>query len=718
MHRGRATRLARCAGQWAWGIANLAAACAPALAQDSPAQGPANRDDAAQAQLGANEAHTLPMTKSVISRGALDKENPQDGYEALKSVAGVTSASAKGTISDNLNIRGIQLDTYSSYRLNGGVSLVNIIAIPSENKERIEALKGANALMFGIASPAGIVNLVTKRATARDISSLALSANAFGQYGGHIDLGRRFGDGKQLGLRVNLAAAHLETGVDGGKGHSQFASVAADWEVTKGLSFKLDLERYSRDVIEQSQVQQIRPVNGVIAVPQVPDATRLLSGPWAHYRPAIDNLQLRADYALSPAWGLLAEAGRSRGERSRFISRINAYSVDTGEGINNITVVQDQRYINTYAKAELAGRFALAGLGHSLTLGLMSAKRDANTPSVTTVRLAQNIYNPRPLPEPVPPNTPITYAPQTAKNLGLYVYDTLAIGQQWKLLAGLRRTHYEAANTLTNTLTNALTNPQPSIQPGGPAAAPSVTTTATHKLSPALGATFQFTPALSVYASFMKGLEETGTAPVGTVNQLNFLPPEEATQKEIGLRAALTPGLLATAAYFDITRANAVTDVKSNVFLIDGTTQFQGLEATLNAELGAWALNLGGLLMKAQQRSLLDLTINGLTPENTPRFSGSASLVYRPAALPGWSVTAGASYGGSRFINPQNQGRIPATTVFSAGLGCAAQILGRKGSLQLNIDNLGNKAYWNSASGGAYGVGMVRNLKLSAKVDL
>ncbi|MEG1680872.1 MAG: TonB-dependent receptor plug domain-containing protein, partial [Stenotrophomonas sp.] len=144
---------------------------------------------------------SLPMTKNVISRDALDKENPQDGYEALKSVAGVSNASAKGTVSDNLNIRGIQLDTYSSYRLNGGVALVNIIAIPSENKERIEALKGANALMYGLASPAGIVNLVTKQATAKDVTTLGVSANSFGGYGANVDLGRRFGADKKIGLR-------------------------------------------------------------------------------------------------------------------------------------------------------------------------------------------------------------------------------------------------------------------------------------------------------------------------------------------------------------------------------------------------------------------------------------------------------------------------------------------------------------------------------------
>ena len=639
---------------------------------------------------------SLPMTKNVISRDALDKENPQDGYEALKSVAGVSNASAKGTVSDNLNIRGIQLDTYSSYRLNGGVALVNIIAIPSENKERIEALKGANALMYGLASPAGIVNLVTKQATAKDVTTLGVSANSFGGYGANVDLGRRFGADKQFGLRVNLSGAHLESGVRGGDGHGQFGSVSADWVVNSSLKLKFDYERYSRDVIEQSQIQQLKPVNGVIPIPHVPDPRQLLSGPWAHYRPKMENLQFRADYAVNRDWNVLAEAGRSVGERSRFISRINGYNVDTGEGVSNVTFVRNQKYTNTYAKTELQGRFATAALNHSLTLGVMFAEREANTPSVTTIKVPQNIYNPRTLVEPVPPGTPITYSPQVAKNVGIYFYDTVSIGQQWKVLFGVRRTAYDASNTIKA----------------------EVVETSTSKMSPAVGAIYQITPATSLYASYMKGLEETGTAPVGTVNQLSFLPPAEATQKEVGVRSMLAPGWFVTAAYFDIVRANAVINPGSNTYLIDGTTHYQGLEATLNADLNRqWTVNVGGQLMKAEQNSQFDKTIQGLTPENTPKLSGNVGVVYRPAALVGLSLSAGASYNAKRYINPQNQGAIPAVTVFSAGAGYSTKIGGRKTTFQMNIDNLTNKRYWNSASGGAYGIGMARGVKFSAKTE-
>ena len=81
-----------------------------------------------------------------------------------------------------------------------------VITSPTENKERVETLKGANALMFGVASPAGIINFVTKRAGPRDIMAFGLAGNSFCQYGGSMDVGRRFGVEKQFGVRVNAAA--------------------------------------------------------------------------------------------------------------------------------------------------------------------------------------------------------------------------------------------------------------------------------------------------------------------------------------------------------------------------------------------------------------------------------------------------------------------------------------------------------------------------------
>jgi iron complex outermembrane receptor protein len=672
-----------------FGAAGMVALAPLAGAQEYGAQ------DKAAPDVTVNSGGELPMTKNVISRSALEQQNPQDSFEALRNVAGVTSANSRGTISDNINIRGIPLSFSTSYRLNGGLPIANILSIPMENKERIEALKGANALMYGVASPAGIVNVVTKRATDKEVSTVGVNANSFGGYGTNVDLGRKFGEEKQFGLRVNMAQSHLETGVKGGDGEARMAAVAADWKATSRLGFKLDVEKYSRDVVEQSTLFQLKPVNGVIAVPRVPDPTRLLSGPWAVYRPETENILLRADYLVTDDWKLVAEAGKSNTARDRFISRISNYNVDTGQGTSNITIVQDQRYVNKYAKAEMLGKFATGPFKHYLTVGVMSNERDANVPSTTTVSVAQNIYNPVPLAAPGPAK-PLTYQPQISKDTGVYAYDTASLGQ-WHFLAGLRYTNYDADNTLASGLHSV---------------------TKTKVSSPAFGVIYNLDSKTSLYASYMKGLEETGIAPVGTVNQFQILPPASATQSELGIRTTAIKGVNASVAYFDITRGNTVTDTVSNMYVIDGTTKYQGLEATVSAEINPQlTLNSAAQFMHAVQNSVFDKSINGLAPENTPKVSGNLSMAYRPKEWAGVTLTAGANFTGRRAINPQNQGFIPGVTLFNAGIGYVTKVGGHRTALNLNIDNLADKRYWSSAGGGAYGVGMVRSVKMSAKID-
>lgn len=642
----------------------------------------------------AADVGSLPMTKSVVS--SQDMEDTQEGYaEAVKNVAGVTSNNARGTANDSIRIRGIQLNLFTSYRLNGGLPTAGVISSPTENKERIEALKGANALMFGIASPGGIINLITKRAGEKDVTAATLSGNSFGQIGTSVDVGRRFGDEKQFGMRANASVTHYENGVHGASGRGQFASLAADWRVNRDLTLKIDYENYTRDVVEQALIAVLKPVNGVIQVPAVPDPTRLLSGPWALYTPRTENIQLRADYKLSRNWNLMLEASQSSSSRSRFTTRIRDYNVTTGDGRVDTTIIRDQRYVNKFARAEIDGRFSTGSFKHDLTIGIASSERNANQPSVVTVTGFQNIFNPVRLPAPTMPTQSPTYMPQNSKDLGVYAYDAIQLNRQWKLLAGLRETFYEAKN----------------------ATAGGIVTNKSRVMSPALGMLYDVFTHTTLYASYMKGLEETGSAPVGAVNQFQILPPASAQQIEIGMRNNFG-NINTSVAYFDISRANAVTDPVSNVFLIDGTNKFQGIEATAGIDFNRhWSLNAAGQYLKAEQNPNLNQALRGLVPENTPKLTGNITLTHKPASIVGLSLNTGVSYISSRFVNVLNQAEIPAVALFNAGASYATSIAGRKTSFQFSIDNLTNKRYWNSVSSGTYGAGMERSLRFNSKVE-
>ncbi|WP_208047142.1 hypothetical protein, partial [Yersinia pestis] len=61
----------------------------------------------------------------------------------------------------------------------------------------------------------GSVNIVTKRADDAPLTRFTTEYASDSRWGGHLDLGRRFGDQNQYGLRVNGAFRGGQPRIDG-----------------------------------------------------------------------------------------------------------------------------------------------------------------------------------------------------------------------------------------------------------------------------------------------------------------------------------------------------------------------------------------------------------------------------------------------------------------------------------------------------------------------
>src|SRR4051812_1997397 len=519
----------------------------------------------------------LPTTRQVVSGKALS-ENEQEGYaEAIKNVAGVAPANSKGSANDSVYIRGIKLNLFSNYRLNGGLPIAGVITMPIENKARLETLKGANALQFGVASPAGIVNMIPKRAGDRDVLSVSGAGSSFGQVGGTVDVGHRFGDDKQLGVRINASATKLENGIRGIDGDGEFASVGTDYRASDRLTLQADFEYYRKHVPEQAGISLLDPVKGVVPITGVPDPRDLLSGTWAMYDPETVNAQLRADYLVAESVKVVAEAGRSYSERSRFTTRIGNYNPDTGAGgVVRVSTVS-QNYRNSFGMLELQSRFSTWKLGHEMTFGGSVTDRRAETPEnrkEVVLPQKQNIYDPTVLDAPVFTGAPTSLPLNISRDGGVYVYDTVSFHPRVpRLLLGLRYTQDYENNGKAN----------------DPVSCPRCGPTTTWVALPAVGAMWDIIPGLTLFGSYMEGLEAGGTAPANAFNANEILPSAVSKQKEVGVRTTYFRAVQASLSLFDIDRANAVTDPSANAycgghalcFVNSGEINYKGLEATV-----------------------------------------------------------------------------------------------------------------------------------------
>jgi TonB-dependent siderophore receptor len=635
----------------------------------------------------------LPMTKEVASGAALAQT--QEGYsEAIKNVAGVQATNSAGSSNDAFAIRGIKLNLFSNYRLDGGLPITGVITNPTENKERVETLKGANALMFGVASPAGIINFVTKRAGERDVTAVGVAGNSFGQYGGTVDIGRRFGPDKAIGVRLNASATHLENGVHDLGGEGYFASLGLDYRATSRLTLQGDLESYHRRVPEQAGISLLPAVNGVVPLTPVPNPRNLLSGRWDLYTPTTNNAQMRIDYVLSDGWKIFGQAGYSGSDRHRTTVRIGGYDINTGAGgvVSVQPVTNDYR--NLFYRTELLGHFATWGATHDLTVGISSTQRHSATSDVQNIKLPQkqNIFDPIELDAPVYTKPGNSNPAQSSNDKGLYAYDTIGLTKRVKVLLGVRAvedTEIVGASSTTS-----------------------------HVTSPAYGVLFDVLPTTTLFASYMEGLEAGGTAPANAANANVVLSPAVSKQKEIGIRDSYFKGLSISASYFDITRGNAVVDPVTNIFEYSGNLSYKGVEATVAYELTRnWRFNAAVQRLKARQNTPVQPLLDGKIPENTPTWNGNIGVSYSVPQMPGLQLKAGVKSIAKRPINPQNQGFIPGYSVFDAGLSYGTRIQGHRVSFQIAVDNLSNKRYWNSVTTGSYGIGMDRSIRFNAKVD-
>lgn len=106
---------------------------------------------------------------------------------------------------------------YTTYRVRGLPASVTrnyfkwMLPSDSYNVERLEDSRGPNAVLFGLGSPGGIINVSTKRARfGRQSLNLGLGAGSCGSWRGTLDYNRPLLDNK-LAVRVNLLKDHSET---------------------------------------------------------------------------------------------------------------------------------------------------------------------------------------------------------------------------------------------------------------------------------------------------------------------------------------------------------------------------------------------------------------------------------------------------------------------------------------------------------------------------
>jgi iron complex outermembrane receptor protein len=640
----------------------------------------------------------VPSTVNVVTREVLELQAAGGLYDAVRNTAGVTRQQNGGETWDQLVIRGIAVENRTNYRLNGSLPIMNFGQVPMEDKERVEVLKGATALYYGFTSPAGVVNFVTKRAGATPVTTVGMTVDQNGTAVATADVARRFGEQQQVGVRINAAGGTLGSYLDDvGNGNRRFVSAALDWRVNARLRLAADLEYDKRRVTEQVGITLPTAVNGVITLPATVDPKRLVGPDWAKFETETKNALLRADYALSDNWALTVEGGHSETARDRALPIFrftNNAAIATGAG--RITGnLQHSVLDSTMLRAELAGTVTTGPVKHDVTFGVNRTDKGQDPIYQATFTIpSQNLYNPTPVTNytvSAYSTTPTTAGLET-RDSGAYAIDRMTFSPHWQAVAGVRSVKYKSDQG-TNHYDVSKTTPMAAL-------------------------IYKYTDDLSFYVSGSQGLEEGETAPTGTANANQRLAPGVSRQKELGARWRMpgAGGTLVQASLFEINRPGYYTNA-ANIYSADGEQHFRGLELSTQGKLTpqlSWQTS--AQFIDPEFRDI-GAAYNGKLPENAAKRTASAFLSYELDAVPGLSFNGGAYYTGSRPVNDLNQAFLGGATLFSVGGRYVTTVMGKRTSVQLNVENAGGKEYW-AGAGTRLSSGAPRLIKLGVKVDL
>ncbi len=634
-----------------------------------------------------------PQTIDVVTRQELDARQVETVRGALRYVPGVFISDDGDNRLDTVTARGFALDQY----LDGLKLLSGTWSAPKVEPwmlERIEVLKGPSSVLYGQASPAGVLNLVSKRAGMEPTGSAQLIYGSNGFKQAAIDVGGGADADRHFAVRFVGLYRDMDTGIGATKERRIDVAPSLTWNPGDATTVTL-LGDYLYD--PNGGVWALLPYQGtLLANPNGRISRNFYSGDegfedferrqtsvgyaaehrFGDHFAVRQNLRYRhvaIDYSAVQGLTLVPTAGAG----APAYSQLTRQAYVARERLSTLAV-------DTQAEADIA----TGPLRHIILAGVDHQQVDWDNLTRFGAAPKLNILDPDyHMAIPTPPL--FQDARQSLRQTGLYLQDQIGFGR-FRILLGGRQ---DWSSSTTDNRRNATT---------------------TRKSDDALtwraGLVYRIgglAPYVSYATSFQPqtGVDRTGAA----------FRPTRGKQWEAGIKYQPedAPILLSAAAY-RLSQDNVLTPdpVSSNFSVQTGQVRSQGVElsavATLARHLNARA---SFSYVDNEIRKANDATRgNGLA--NTPTTQAQLWADYGADGdgLAGFGLGGGIRRQSGMFATNANTVRIPSFTLLDAMIGYDLGHVspGMKGlRLAVNATNLTDKRYvsYCSAIGCRFGLG-------------
>lgn len=633
------------------------------------------------------QAYTSRLIGNRLARGVADILDNDPSARA-------TWSPSAGYSYEEYTIRGVLVNS-SDVTLNGLYGLSPTGAMPAEGIERLEVLKGPTAMLGGVGlhgSLGGSINIVPKRAGETPLTVITGTFDGDSLFGGHVDLGRRFGPGGAFGVRLNGVYRDGSDAVDRQTLKLGFGSLSLDYR-TGNFHAYLDAGIHRRNRTAPQQPITFRPG---FAVPKAPKAGSNFQQSWAELNTDDEYALVRIEYDPAPDWTLFGAIGH---KNSDIYSLVAYPTLINDQGDIQQTFAYAPRWQHTTTgELGVRGAFATGSLRHSVSVVGSALQQDFGEYNSNVGGGITNIYRPvfTALPAGVDTQGAVL---KTSSNIRLSISASDIVSlfdNKLQFLGGLRLQQIEA----------------PRFNRAGEETSRYNET----MLTPSVGVIIKPRQNWSIYANYIEGLTQP-FPPANALNSADTFAPLRTRQKEIGTKVDLGRFQLG-ASLFDIVQPKGILDPVTRRFSLDGEQRVKGLD--LNAAGEAWSglRLLGGVtLLDSEQTKNAGGLNEGREAFGVANVQLNLGGEWDVGLVPGLTLSGLLLHTGRQFVDVANTQRLPGWTRVDIGARYSRPIGDTTATVRLGIENMFNTAYWSSAARDVT-LGGPRTVKLSVSMSL
>jgi iron complex outermembrane recepter protein len=653
-----------------------------------------------------------PQSISVVTQDQIQAQAAQSVSQAIRYTSG-TRAEVAGADArtDGVYIRGFLADQYLDGLRLMNFGIFSYAIVEPFNLERVEVLHGPASILYGQATPGGVVNMVSKRPTTEPYNEMFVSTGSYGRAQAGVDLSGPLDKNKEFLYRLTASGYDVGSQVDNTGYQRVSIAPSLTWRPTNDTTLTIQ-GVYQRD--PKAGFYNQLPPRGIGTL--YPYQGQLIPTSFYSGEPGFDKTD-RTYGSIGYQFEHRFSGGLTVRQNLRYLeSDVKFAVVSPDTALTNPTNLTRGAYttnetIKSFAIDNQAeGKFVYGPFEHTTLFGI--DYRNATDYALNGSGTANAINALNPVYGFMPTITQTAFNVQQLDQVGVYAQDQVKL-DRWVVLLGIRRDQADSHTDSTPLTTTARTTTDKSDS-------------AITKRGALL---YKFDNGIAPYIQYTESFQPT--AGTDFFNQA-FLPTR-GQQEEIGVKYQPNPTSLYTLSYFNLTQQNVLTPdpdpthirggVRTSVQA--GAVRSRGVEFEGKTEVNRSLTVLGAY-------TYLDQTVTqtnnaaqlGKRLVGMPTHSASAwaDYTFRGGPLDGFGVSGGVRYIGksagttSNFLPAPNATTpffIPSVTLFDAAVhydmaGLGPQFKGF--NLSVNGTNLFDKTYLSLCQDGGCYYGLRRQV--------